>query len=75
MSLEDKAQELELAMWSMRNERTVPQDKHYAPEDAGYGPAECSDCMDNMPDVRRAYGYKLCTACQEAIDKKLRRPW
>lgn len=72
MSIEDKAQELEAEMWA-RNNRGRPEPKTFAPGDAGYGPQECDECLDEMPDLRRQYGFKLCTACQSAVEERKRR--
>lgn len=71
MSQEDRAQDQELLVWKQNNERkpTMPT---YAPTDAGYGPQFCSndECGDDMPLVRRQYGRRLCTRCQEAEERR-----
>lgn len=68
MSIEDRAQEVELADWRHNNR---PRElKTYAPDDPGYGPEFCDWCEDDMPDVRRAYGYRFCTPC--AADRERR---
>ena len=64
MSLEDKAQEHEAAIWEQNNR---PRDVvRFAPGQPGYGPAECEDCGAEVHPVRRGYGFKLCTPCQAA---------
>lgn len=72
MSTEDKAQELEAAMWE-HNNRTRDPLPTYSTTDAGYGPAECEECGDDMPDVRRASGYRLCTPCAAEVEKYAKR--
>lgn len=71
MSQEDRAQDHELFTWKLNNER-APSMPTYAPTDAGYGPEFCSneDCGDEMPLVRRQYGRRLCTRCQEAEERR-----
>ena len=70
MSVEDKAQEQELLVWQRNNvARTVTR---YAPGDPGYGPADCNDCQDDMPEVRRIDGRQRCTPCQSIIERKRR---
>lgn len=63
MSIEDKAQEHELALWEQNN-RPRNEPVRYAPADAGYGPEECEICEDTMPTERRAWGYQVCVACK-----------
>jgi len=65
MSLEDKAQEYEAKEWEARN-APRPQLPTYAPGDPGYGPKECYQCDGVVHPVRRANGWRLCTACQSA---------
>jgi RNA polymerase-binding transcription factor DksA len=71
MSIEDKAQELEAAEWEIRN-MMRPISRTFRPEEPGYGPAECEQCEDQMPAVRRGYGFKLCTTCAERAEKSAR---
>lgn len=28
-----------------------------------YGPEECDQCGDEMPDIRRQHGFRLCVEC------------
>jgi RNA polymerase-binding transcription factor DksA len=50
------------------NDRKYGQHK-YAPEDEGYGPEEC-ECGAEMPEPRRAYGFKLCVPCKELTERR-----
>lgn len=72
MSLEDKAQELELAVWE-HNNRPRGEDVRFGPGDAGYGPEECEECGEVMPTKRREYGFRLCTDCKSAQERPGRR--
>lgn len=63
MSLEDRAQEQELMAWE-RNNRPRTEPARYAPTDAKYGPEFCQSCDDDMPVIRRAYGYTVCVDCK-----------
>jgi RNA polymerase-binding transcription factor DksA len=63
MSDEDRAQELELKEWE-RNNRSRQAPVKYSPGDHGYGPAECVNCDEVMPAVRREHGFDLCVACK-----------
>lgn len=40
-----------------------------------YGPEECDQCGDEMPDVRRQHGFRLCVECQTLLERnqKMRR--
>lgn len=69
MSLEDKAQELELAHWEINNTPRGDSRK-YQPDETGYGPEECDECGNQMPPERRAWGYTLCVHCKEAHEKR-----
>lgn len=74
MSIEDKAQEQEIAEWE-RRQRVTPR-KTYTPDDKEYGPAQCTECDAGMPAERRADGQRLCTECkslQEWLDKRFMR--
>lgn len=71
MSLEDKAQEHELAIWEQNN-RPREAASRYAPGDPGYGPEFCAECEDDMPNERRAWGYHICTACKARKEPKRR---
>lgn len=71
MSIEDKAQEHEARIWEFNNRPREP--RTFAPEDAGYGPAECEECGADMHPIRRSYGFKLCTSCASAREIVTRR--
>lgn len=67
MSIEDRAQDQEVADWE-RNNR--PRDRRiFAPGEEGYGPECCAECGDEMPEVRRAYGYALCVSCAADLER------
>ena len=72
MSIEDRAQEHEILIWE-RNNRTRPPAPTFGPGDPGYGPAECQECEDPMPDLRRQMGKLLCTGCQGRHEAQARR--
>lgn len=72
MSVEDRAQEQEVMDWE-RNNRPRAERPIYAPGDRGYGPAKCAQCEDDMPAVRRAYGYMLCVECAAERERNGRR--
>lgn len=72
MSLEDRAQEHEAAEWEIRNRPREPK-KLIEPGAPGYGPSECEDCGNPMPELRRANGWSLCTECQSLIERRARR--
>ena len=75
MADEDRAQDREIREWELNN-APRPDPVRYQPGDAGYGPAECEDCDDEMPAERRANGWTLCTACKsvrEVRDRQFRR--
>jgi len=40
-----------------------------------YGPEECDQCGDEMPDIRRQRGFRLCVECATLPERqsKLRR--
>ena len=63
MSLEDKAQEQELMAWE-RNNRPRTEPLRYEPTDPNYGPEFCTACDDEMPEIRRAYGFRVCVDCK-----------
>lgn len=71
MSIEDQAQEHEAKMWTLAN--TIPPAPVFQPHEAGYGPAECRTCGDDMPALRRRDGRQLCTACQSGLEDFARR--
>lgn len=71
MSFEDLAQAHEALEWSQINAPREPQPT-YKPGEPGYGPEECIDCDEKMPAVRRAYGFKRCTACASALEPRRR---
>jgi len=69
MSIEDKAQEHEAREWALRN-APRPEQRIYEPGEPGYGPALCVDCEDDMPAVRRSYGYCLCVQCKSQQERR-----
>ena len=71
MSIEDKAQEHEAMIWAQNNAGREVQ-PIIKPGEPGYGPEECIDCDEKMPAVRRAYGFKRCTACASALEPRRR---
>jgi formylmethanofuran dehydrogenase subunit E len=67
MSIEDKAQEHEAMIWEQNNRaRSVAR---FNPGEAGYGPAECEDCGEEVHAVRRSYGFTTCTPCASARER------
>jgi RNA polymerase-binding transcription factor DksA len=72
MSQEDRAQEVEARDWEINNRPRQPA-AEFAPGDPQYGPPECEDCDMEMPDLRRARGKRLCTACQELLERRARQ--
>jgi len=72
MSVEDRAQELELQDWE-RNNRSRPVRPRFSPGEPGYGPAECAECGDDMPAERRAMGSHVCTACKTLQEQQQKR--
>ena len=73
MSMEDRAQEHEAHVWELNNVHRKQMPPVAQPGDPRYGPEECEECGDDMPEVRRSYGFKLCTQCQSAIEALRRR--
>jgi RNA polymerase-binding transcription factor DksA len=71
MSIEDIAQEVELLDWE-RNNRPRTVRRLLEPTEPGYGPAECGECEDQMPDLRRAMGCVLCVDCTELAERRKR---
>ena len=70
MSIEDNAQAHEAQEWEIRNRaREVVS---YAPGEKGYGPEECEQCGADMHPVRRSYGFKVCTPCASATERRRR---
>lgn len=68
MSIEDRAQEHEAKLWEYHNRpREVSS---FKPEDPGYGPEECEECGAEMHAVRRTYGFKMCTPCASARERR-----
>ena len=67
MGNEDAAQRLELLEWQQNNRTRTGQYK-YSPEEAGYGPEFCSTCDEDMPLVRREYGFRVCVPCKQASE-------
>jgi RNA polymerase-binding transcription factor DksA len=72
MSIEEKAQELECAEWEARN-APRPTRPTFRPGEPGYGPEECAECDDPMPDLRRTMGCHLCAPCQTAYERMVAR--
>jgi hypothetical protein len=68
MSLEDRAQDHEAWIWEMNNGPRTKK-RVFTPQDPEYGPEVCAECEDDMPECRRAYGYRLCVACATAAEK------
>lgn len=64
MNIADAAQDHEAQEWEIINASRRGAQSIFKPSDAGYGPAECDDCGEEMPDVRRAYGFSLCVHCK-----------
>ncbi len=63
MRIEDQASDLEIVQREEAEQairRKVPR---------GYGPPECRECGEEIPDARRAMGYSTCVPCQEQIEK------
>jgi len=73
MSIEDVAQDVELAQWERVNQfrNTMPT---WKPTDSEYGPSTCQaeECGDQMPEFRRALGRHLCTSCQQLLEDRKR---
>lgn len=74
MSQEDRAQDQEIFHWSLAN-GPRPSAPDFKPGDAGYGPELCTneDCEEQMPELRRRRGCKLCTDCQAAAEHLAKR--
>lgn len=71
MSFDDKAQEHEALEWAQINAPRKPQPT-YKPGEPGYGPSECTECGEPMPELRRIDGRKLCTCCASALETRRR---
>lgn len=69
MSIEDKAQEHEAFEWELRNSARKGPMK-YTQGEPGYGPALCIVCEDDMPEVRRSYGFTLCVECKTVQERR-----
>jgi formylmethanofuran dehydrogenase subunit E len=69
MSLEDKAQEHEAMVWSLVN-APRPERPTFKPGEPGYGPAECDDCGEDMPELRRTDGRRCCTPCTSERERR-----
>lgn len=69
MSEADRAQELEARDWEINNRPRMPRPV-YSPHERGYGPAECVECGDDMPDLRRAMGCEMCTDCTSIQERR-----
>jgi len=57
-------------MWEINNMHRKPLPPLAKPGDARYGPEECDECGAEMHQVRRSYGFRLCTACQSEREQK-----
>lgn len=68
MSIEDKAQEHEATQWAALNMNRNGLPPMKKPGEPGYGPEECTNCGAEMPALRRANGWILCTACQSLVE-------
>lgn len=69
MSEADRAQELEARDWEYNNRPRTPS-RLFAPHEKGYGLAECSECGEDMPPLRRAMGREMCTDCTSAHERR-----
>jgi len=69
VSFEDIAQDIELRQWERNNLGRNPGQTKFQPGEAGYGPAECEECGDEMPAERRAWGFKLCVSCKQVMER------
>lgn len=65
MGNEDAAQRIELMEWEANNRTRKAEKFKFSPEEAGYGPEFCEACDEDMHEVRRAYGFKICVPCKE----------
>lgn len=71
MSQEDRAQEHEQQEWELRNIGRKYQPAPAAAGDTDYGPAECEECEDPMPALRRANRFRLCTECAAEAERMI----
>lgn len=71
MSEADRAQELEAMDWELNNRPRTPRPV-FAPHEKGYGPAECVECGDEMPELRRRMGCEMCTDCTSIQERRIR---
>jgi len=71
MSIEDIAQDVEALDWE-RNNRPRAARRLFEPTEPGYGPAQCGECEDDMPDLRRSMGLCLCVGCTELAERRKR---
>jgi RNA polymerase-binding transcription factor DksA len=69
MSEADRAQEVEALDWAHNNRPRKPLPV-FAPHDKGYGPAECVECGDSMPALRREMGCSMCTECTDFMEQR-----
>ena len=69
MSDEDKAIERELMHWELTNKPKHNKVK-FEPEHPEYGPEECDECGNEMPEPRRAWGFRECVECATAREIK-----
>lgn len=72
-SNEDKAQELELLHYELTQARGVDAKTKFAPEEPGYGPAECVNCEEPVEAGRRALGFHICAECAQYAEEMRRR--
>ena len=71
MSLEDAAQDHEAKIWLLNNR--TREVKKFAPGAPGYGPQDCVQCGDDMPEPRRAHGFGRCVPCVQKTEAPRRR--
>lgn len=69
MSEADRAQEVEARDWA-HNNRPRPPLPVFAPHEKGYGPAECVECGEDMPELRRSMGREMCTECTSFLEQR-----
>lgn len=74
MADEDRAQDVELREWEANN-RSRGAQVRFAPGEPGYGPEFCQvkTCEVDMPEQRRAWGFRVCVDCQQRAEDRARR--
>lgn len=73
MSVEDFAQIVELQEWERNNLKPHAAQTRFEPGEFDYGPEECVECGEKMPDERRAWGFTLCVTCKAETEQPYRR--